>query len=152
MERVSMPQQPLSQVPADATWDWQEIGACREADPELFFHPQNERGLARLRRDRAAKAVCAGCNVRIDCADYAIRAREPYGVWGGLTEEERLNALGDLLAKPGTPLLYCDSFSPATRETLEVFQVMARSIAAASRAAGRGRVWALWSLHRQKRP
>lgn len=84
-----MPQQPLSQVPADATWDWQERGSCREADPELFFHPQNERGLARLRRDRAAKAVCADCNVRIDCADYAIRAREPYGVWGGLTEEER---------------------------------------------------------------
>ncbi|MDS4041125.1 MAG: phosphoenolpyruvate carboxylase [Candidatus Competibacter sp.] len=46
--------------------------------------------------------------------------------YAGLTEEERLNALGDLLAKPGTPLLYCDSFSPATRETLEVFQVMAR--------------------------
>ncbi|HRY08752.1 MAG: WhiB family transcriptional regulator [Actinobacteria bacterium] len=84
-----MPQQPLSQVPADAIWDWQEIGSCREADPELFFHPQNERGLARLRRDRAAKAVCARCDVRIDCADYAIRAREPYGVWGGLTEEER---------------------------------------------------------------
>lgn len=84
-----MPQQPLSQVPADATWEWQEVGACREADPELFFHPQNERGLARLRRDRAAKAVCARCDQRIDCADYAIRAREPYGVWGGLTEEER---------------------------------------------------------------
>jgi WhiB family redox-sensing transcriptional regulator len=84
-----MPQQPLSQVPADATWEWQEQGACREADPELFFHPQNERGLARLRRDRAAKAVCARCDVRIECADYAIRSREPYGVWGGLTEEER---------------------------------------------------------------
>lgn len=84
-----MPQQPLSQVPADATWEWQESGACREADPELFFHPQNERGLARLRRDRAAKAVCARCDQRIECADYAIRAREPYGVWGGLTEEER---------------------------------------------------------------
>jgi hypothetical protein len=27
--------------------------------------------------------------VRSECADYAIRAREPYGVWGGLTEEER---------------------------------------------------------------
>ncbi len=84
-----MPQQPLSQVPADATWEWQEQGACREADPELFFHPQNERGLARLRRDRAAKAVCARCDVRIECADYSIRSREPYGVWGGLTEEER---------------------------------------------------------------
>jgi hypothetical protein len=27
--------------------------------------------------------------VRIECADYAIRSREPYGVWGGLTEEDR---------------------------------------------------------------
>lgn len=84
-----MPQQPLAQVPSDATWFWQEEGACREADPSVFFHPQNERGLSRIRRDRAAKAVCAGCSVRIECADYAIRAREPYGVWGGLTEEER---------------------------------------------------------------
>ena len=33
--------------------------------------------------------------------------------------------LGDLLAKPGTPLLYCENLSAET-ETLEVFQVMAR--------------------------
>ena len=46
--------------------------------------------------------------------------------YAALTEEERLQALGDLLARPGTPLLYCDLLSPATRETLEVFQVMAR--------------------------
>ena len=39
-----MPQQPLAQVPVDAQWDWQEKGACRSADPTLFFHPQNERG------------------------------------------------------------------------------------------------------------
>jgi len=84
-----MPQQPLAQVPSDAVWQWQEHGACRLADPTLFFHPQNERGLARARRDRAAKAVCASCPVRIECADYAIRSREPYGVWGGLTEEDR---------------------------------------------------------------
>ncbi len=84
-----MPQQPLAQVPKDATWQWQDSGACREADDTLFFHPPNERGLARLRRDRAAKAVCSRCPVRIECADYAIRSREPYGVWGGLTEEDR---------------------------------------------------------------
>jgi WhiB family redox-sensing transcriptional regulator len=84
-----MPQQPLAQVPLDATWDWSELGACRTADPNLFFHPQNERGAARIMRDRAAKAICAQCPVRIECADYAIRAHEPYGVWGGLTEEER---------------------------------------------------------------
>lgn len=84
-----MPQQPLAQVPQDAIWEWQERGACREADPTLFFHPQNERGLARQRRDQSAKQVCADCSVRIECADYAIRSREPYGVWGGLTEEDR---------------------------------------------------------------
>lgn len=84
-----MPQQPLAQVPLDATWDWSEQGACRDADPNLFFHPQNERGAARIMRDRAAKAICAGCSVRTLCADYAVRAREPYGVWGGLTEEDR---------------------------------------------------------------
>lgn len=84
-----MPQQPLAQVPVDSTWFWQERGACREADPRLFFHPQHERGRARQRRDRAAKQICAGCAVRIECADYAIRAREPYGVWGGMSEAER---------------------------------------------------------------
>ena len=84
-----MPQQPLAQVPVDAIWDWQEHGSCRSADPTLFFHPQNERGSARAKRDRTAKQVCAACNVRLECADYAVRAREPYGVWGGLSEEER---------------------------------------------------------------
>lgn len=84
-----MPQQPLAQVPQDAQWHWQELGSCRVADPLLFFHPQNERGSSRLRRDRAAKAVCASCPVRMECADYAVRAREPYGVWGGLSEEDR---------------------------------------------------------------
>lgn len=84
-----MPQQPLAQVPKDAQWHWQEHGACRQADPLLFFHPQNERGSSRARRDRAAKIICAGCDVRMECADYAVRAREPYGVWGGLSEEDR---------------------------------------------------------------
>lgn len=84
-----MPQQPLAQVPDDAQWFWQDHGACRRADPLLFFHPQNERGSSRVRRDRAAKLVCAGCPVRMECADYAVRAREPYGVWGGLSEEDR---------------------------------------------------------------
>jgi WhiB family redox-sensing transcriptional regulator len=84
-----MPQQPLAQVPLDTRWYWQDHGACRTADPLLFFHPQNERGSARVRRDRAAKMICAGCPVRVECADYAVRAREPYGVWGGLSEEDR---------------------------------------------------------------
>ena len=70
-----MPQQPLAQVPTDAQWFWQDHGACRDYDSTLFFHPQNERGSARMKRDRAAKLVCASCTVRLECADYAVRAR-----------------------------------------------------------------------------
>lgn len=84
-----MPQQPIAQVPTDATWFWQADAECRGADQRLFFHPQHERGTRRRQRDRAAKMICARCPVRIECADYAVRAHEPYGVWGGLTEEER---------------------------------------------------------------
>jgi Transcription factor WhiB. len=84
-----MPQQPLAQIPEDVQWHWQENGSCQTSDPTLFFHPQNERGAARRSRVQAAKSVCGSCPVRTECADYAIRAREPYGIWGGMSEEER---------------------------------------------------------------
>ena len=70
-------------------WDWQYQGACREADPTLFFHPEGERGAARRQRDNAAKAVCATCPVLEMCREHSLQVREPYGVWGGLTEDER---------------------------------------------------------------
>ncbi|WP_131771004.1 WhiB family transcriptional regulator, partial [Candidatus Protofrankia californiensis] len=56
---------------------------------ELFFHPEGERGPARAAREAAAKAVCARCPVIQACAEHALQAREPYGVWGGLSESER---------------------------------------------------------------
>ncbi|WP_329560779.1 WhiB family transcriptional regulator [Kitasatospora sp. NBC_01266] len=74
-------------------WDWQSHAACREADSGLFFHPPGERNPAHDDRDAAAKAVCARCPVRVACLDHALRTREPYGVWGGLSEEERAAAL-----------------------------------------------------------
>ena len=70
-------------------WDWQLLGACRGADPNIFFHPEGERGPAREAREKAAKAICASCPVRITCAEHALSVREPYGVWGGLSEDER---------------------------------------------------------------
>lgn len=75
--------------PASDYWDWQLRAACRGADTEQFFHPENERGPRRLAREAAAKAVCARCPVQRECADYALRTREPYGIWGGLGENER---------------------------------------------------------------
>ena len=70
-------------------WEWQYQGNCREADPEIFFHPEGERGGTRRRRDEAAKAVCATCPVIAECREHALAVNEPYGVWGGLSEAER---------------------------------------------------------------
>jgi WhiB family redox-sensing transcriptional regulator len=42
-----------------------------------------------LAREARAKSICAECRVRLDCLDYAIRIREPHGIWGGLNEVER---------------------------------------------------------------
>lgn len=75
-------------------WEWQLWGSCRGRDTELFFHPEGERGLNRSNRERAAKAVCAGCPVRRECRAHALAAREPYGVWGGLAEHEREAIVG----------------------------------------------------------
>ncbi len=32
--------------------------------------------------------------VRAQCAAHALAVREPYGVWGGLTEDEREELMG----------------------------------------------------------
>ncbi|MFF4381651.1 WhiB family transcriptional regulator [Kitasatospora sp. NPDC001547] len=81
----------ISRLPGASShfWDWQLRGSCREADSALFFHPAGESGAARAVREQEAKAVCADCPVRRECLRHALRTREPYGVWGGLTEEER---------------------------------------------------------------
>ena len=74
-------------------WLWQFNGACRGVESSVFFHPEGERGAARRGRAAAAKLICAACPVIEDCRAHALSAREPYGVWGGLTEEERALAL-----------------------------------------------------------
>ena len=75
--------------PLSGTWEWQLRGACRDADADLFFHPEGERGPRRSGRESAAKAVCATCPVLAQCRAHALATREPYGVWGGLSETER---------------------------------------------------------------
>ena len=74
-------------------WEWQLLGSCRGQDTELFFHPEGERGPRRERREREAKAVCASCPVLTACRAHALAVREPYGVWGGLSEHEREDVL-----------------------------------------------------------
>jgi WhiB family redox-sensing transcriptional regulator len=61
---------------------WQGRANCLGVDPDLFFP---ERGAS----TREAKAVCHGCEVRLDCLEYALRHGEKFGIWGGLSERER---------------------------------------------------------------
>lgn len=75
-------------------WEWQRIAACRGMDSSMFFHPPKERDAARENRAARAKAVCRQCPVIAECLDHALRVREPYGVWGGRTEDERAQILG----------------------------------------------------------
>jgi WhiB family redox-sensing transcriptional regulator len=86
----------LSRLPGPmaTAYDWQFQGSCRDVDPALFFHPDGERGPSRRHRDAEAVAICAGCPVLEACRRHGLGVREPYGVWGGLTEEERAAILG----------------------------------------------------------
>lgn len=70
-------------------WEWQLRGACRSVSSDLFFHPEGERGPSRRNRELAAKKVCARCPVIAQCRTHALAVREPYGVWGGMSEDER---------------------------------------------------------------
>ncbi len=74
--------------------EWQVRAACRGPQAVVFFPPSYvERKDERLNREREAKSICGSCSVREDCLDYALRIREPHGIWGGLNESERKQLL-----------------------------------------------------------
>jgi WhiB family transcriptional regulator, redox-sensing transcriptional regulator len=69
---------------------WQRRAACRGPESVLFFAPTlpEPRG-DRDAREARAKKICGGCDVRVECLEYALRIKEPHGIWGGLNESER---------------------------------------------------------------
>ena len=69
---------------------WQVRAACRGPNTDVFYPPSTpERKKDQLKRESRAKAICARCEVRQECLDYALGIKEPHGIWGGLTERER---------------------------------------------------------------
>jgi len=73
---------------------WQARAACRGPQSSAFFPPSHaERKEEKASRELRAKAICADCRVRLDCLDYAMRIREPHGIWGGMNEVERKQLL-----------------------------------------------------------
>jgi len=61
---------------------WQTDSLCAQTDPEAFFP---EKGGS----TRDAKKICASCEVRSHCLEYALENDERFGIWGGLSERER---------------------------------------------------------------
>lgn len=84
-----MPELSRLPVPVTESWDWQLDAACRGMNSEWFFHHPHERGAKREERENRAKAVCMACPVRRRCEEHALAVEEHYGVWGGLTENDR---------------------------------------------------------------
>ena len=69
---------------------WQAKAECRGPQSAMFFPPSHfERKDEKEFREDNAKSICALCSVRSECLDYALRIREPHGIWGGLNEIER---------------------------------------------------------------
>jgi WhiB family redox-sensing transcriptional regulator len=69
---------------------WQFYAACRGLGDDLFYTRNSERGPTKRRRESMAKSVCARCPVAEPCLSWALAAGERYGIWGGLTEAERV--------------------------------------------------------------
>lgn len=67
--------------------NWRDRGRCAEVDPEIFYPGKGV-------PTAAAKAICRGCEVRFQCLDYALETGEQWGVWGGLSVQERSRLRG----------------------------------------------------------
>ena len=82
-------------------WDWQLEAACRGMEDTWFFPPDREQAKARTSRISRAKAVCAHCPALIPCRDFALDHGEVFGVWGGLSEDDREKVV--IAAETGCP-------------------------------------------------
>ena len=76
VDLMALPDDPL---PPDY---WQDRAACFGIDPDVFFPISEEEA-------GPALTYCGACRIREDCLAWAIKNGERYGVWGGLTEQQR---------------------------------------------------------------
>lgn len=76
--------------------DWASEAACRGEDLEVFFGVENEYDTSKRHKPlmspkdiQRAKGICASCPVLRPCLSYAVEMKFEYGVWGGMTSNER---------------------------------------------------------------
>jgi WhiB family redox-sensing transcriptional regulator len=62
--------------------NWQNHAGCIGEDQAIFFPSEKSKAVA-------AKKICVGCPVRVECLEYAIGLNIQHGVWGGKSIHER---------------------------------------------------------------
>lgn len=72
----------MARTEASLRSTWKQAAACEGSSSDVFY-PENDFEAAE------AKAICARCPVQNICLETALRDKERYGVWGGLTPRER---------------------------------------------------------------
>jgi WhiB family redox-sensing transcriptional regulator len=66
--------------------DWRDRARCVNTDPESFFPESGETSPTAIK-------VCRGCPVSKQCLDFAMTKDIPFGIWGGLTQRQRLRLI-----------------------------------------------------------
>lgn len=83
---------------------WMDSAACRspEYDPEWWF------ALPGTAEEHAALRVCMGCTVRGACLSWARDTHADYGIFGGLTEQQRRGRASRLVDRPPGQSVFVD--------------------------------------------
>jgi WhiB family redox-sensing transcriptional regulator len=68
----------------DGEQGWVRSAECaKPGGPTMFPHDKDNIGI------QVARDVCNRCPVRTQCLEEALNRKELFGVWGGLTTDER---------------------------------------------------------------
>lgn len=77
--------------------EWMVDTPCAQADPDEWHPEKAETGAQ-------AKRVCRTCPHVSLCLEWALETRQPHGVWGGLSANQRSQLLGVKLRPFVTPV------------------------------------------------
>lgn len=66
-----------------------EKAKCGTMSPDVFFPDDDLTGRELIHKERIAKAVCASCEIQLECRRYACQSDIEYGIWGGMNYRER---------------------------------------------------------------
>ena len=78
---------PFQQLLAHLSEDWRAEALCAQISPGDEWHA--DKGPGCVEQTNFAKAVCRACPVQAACLEYALTNGERFGVWGGLSPNER---------------------------------------------------------------